>query len=103
MCSYDADADAVTSVMALLPLIKGKPTAVVVEVSKATTARLLHSVHGPCVSAVEDLSAKLFVQCCRQPGLVDVYCNLLDHSRECTARPCLCTANSGCALCFLKK
>ncbi|GJP39026.1 hypothetical protein CLOM_g23421 [Closterium sp. NIES-68] len=79
---YEADADVVMSVIALKPLLRGSSTGVVAEVSKGSTASLLKGMPEMRVSAVENLSAKLFVQCSRQPGLVDVYCKLLDHADE---------------------
>jgi hypothetical protein len=39
----------------------------------------LNSLSGLKVSAVQNLSSKLFVQCSRQCGLVNVYQQLLDH------------------------
>ncbi|CAI5460563.1 unnamed protein product [Closterium sp. Yama58-4] len=77
---YEADADVVMSVIALKPLLRGSNTGVVAEVSKGSTGSLLRGMAEVRVSAVENLSAKLFVQCSRQPGLVDVYCKLLDHT-----------------------
>ncbi|CAI5525545.1 unnamed protein product, partial [Closterium sp. Naga37s-1] len=79
---YEADADVVMSVIALKPLLRGSNTGVVTEVSKGSTGLLLRGMAEVRVSAVENLSAKLFVQCSRQPGLVDVYCKLLDHTDE---------------------
>ncbi|CAI5480563.1 unnamed protein product [Closterium sp. Yama58-4] len=79
---YEADADVVMSVIALKPLLRGTNTGVVAEVSKGSTGSLLRGMAEVRVSAVENLSAKLFVQCSRQPGLVDVYCKLLDHTGE---------------------
>ncbi|CAI7786044.1 unnamed protein product, partial [Closterium sp. NIES-53] len=79
---YEADADVVMSVIALKPLLRGSNTGVVAEVSKGSTGSLLRGMAEVRVSAVENLSAKLFVQCSRQPGLVDVYCKLLDHAGE---------------------
>ncbi|CAI6012296.1 unnamed protein product, partial [Closterium sp. NIES-65] len=81
--SYEADADVVMSVIALKPLLRGSNTGVVAEVSKGSTGSLLRGMAEVRVSAVENLSAKLFVQCSRQPGLVDVYCKLLDHTGGC--------------------
>lgn len=78
----EADADSVLAILALQPLLEGKPGNVVVEVSKASTAELLRTLSGLNISPVEDLSAKLFVQCSRQPGLIDVYRRLLDHGKD---------------------
>ncbi|CAI6009577.1 unnamed protein product, partial [Closterium sp. NIES-65] len=78
-----AHADVVMSVIALKPLLRGSNTGVVAEVSKGSTGSLLRGMAEVRVSAVENLSAKLFVQCSRQPGLVDVYCKLLDHTGGC--------------------
>jgi hypothetical protein len=41
----------------------------------------LNSLSGLKVSAVQNLSSKLFVQCSRQCGLVNVYQQLLDHGK----------------------
>ena len=80
--SYEADADVVMSVLALQPLLSHRRTKLVVEVSKTSTAELLRSIPALRINPVENLSPKLFVQCARQPGLVDVYCCLLDHAGE---------------------
>jgi hypothetical protein len=78
--TYEADAESVLSVLALQPLLDNHSSGnVVVEVSKKSTADLLNSLSGLKVSAVQNLSSKLFVQCSRQCGLINVYQQLLDH------------------------
>ncbi|CAM6026874.1 unnamed protein product [Sphagnum balticum] len=80
--TYEADAESVLSVLALQPLLDDHSSGnVVVEVSKKSTADLLNSLSGLKVSAVQNLSSKLFVQCSRQCGLINVYQQLLDHGK----------------------
>lgn len=79
---YEADADNVLALLALQSLLDERTAGnVIVEVSRKSTAGLLKSLSGLKVSPVQNLSSKLFVQCTRQAGLVNVYQQLLDHSK----------------------
>ncbi|KAG0625220.1 hypothetical protein M758_2G037400 [Ceratodon purpureus] len=79
---YEADADNVLALLALQSLLDERTAGnVIVEVSRKSTAGLLKSLSGLKVSPVQNLSSKLFVQCTRQAGLVDVYQQLLDHGK----------------------
>uniref|UniRef100_A0A7I4B992 RCK N-terminal domain-containing protein n=1 Tax=Physcomitrium patens TaxID=3218 RepID=A0A7I4B992_PHYPA len=79
---YEADADNVLAVLALQSLLDERaPGNVIVEVSRKSTAGLLKTLSGLKVSPVQNLASKLFVQCTRQCGLVDVYQQLLDHGK----------------------
>ncbi|KAK3238055.1 hypothetical protein CYMTET_51907, partial [Cymbomonas tetramitiformis] len=92
---YDADAQALSSLLALQPAISAKavkkePTFapfrtketerlpdVVVEVSKASSGNLLHSLGGDQSESVENMSNRILAQCMRQSGLAKVYCKLM--------------------------
>ncbi|EFJ22713.1 hypothetical protein SELMODRAFT_104898, partial [Selaginella moellendorffii] len=80
--TYEADAEVVLSVLALRPLLQGFKGNVIAEVSKASSANLLMSLSGTRVQTVQNLSAKLFVQCSRQPGLRDVYRQVLSYGKH---------------------
>ncbi|KAJ7564355.1 hypothetical protein O6H91_02G014000 [Diphasiastrum complanatum] len=80
--SYEADADAIISVLAIQPLVENSSGNMIVEVSNSSTGDLLNSLTGSKVRSVQNLSSKLFVQCSRQRGLVDVYRRLLDHGKQ---------------------
>ena len=79
--TYEADAQAMSSLLALQSVTGGEPGGrrpeVVIEVSKRSSADLLERVASDSVSCVEDLTNKLLVQCVRQRGLSKVYRNTL--------------------------
>ncbi|KAK3256571.1 hypothetical protein CYMTET_34297 [Cymbomonas tetramitiformis] len=95
---YDADAQALSSLLALQPAISAKavkkePTFapfrtketerlpdVVVEVSKASSGNLLHSLGGDQSESVENMSNRILAQCMRQSGLAKVYRKLMRHT-----------------------
>lgn len=79
---YQADAESVLTVLALQPLLSGSSGKLFVEVFNSSTADLLKSYSGMEVHPLQNLSSKIFVQCSRQPGLIEVYQELLDHGRQ---------------------
>ncbi|KAI5063841.1 hypothetical protein GOP47_0020511 [Adiantum capillus-veneris] len=79
---YEADADSVLTVLALQPLLDSYFGKLVVEVYNVSTAELLKSSTGLKINTLQNLSSKILVQCSRQPGLIDVYQELLDHDKQ---------------------
>ncbi|GAQ92049.1 hypothetical protein KFL_009110030 [Klebsormidium nitens] len=80
---FEADASAVMSILALRPVLdEVEESKIIVEVTKPSTIDLVKSLGSMDVHPVQNLAAKLFVQCTRQGKLIDVYRKLMDHEDE---------------------
>lgn len=79
---YEADAECVLTVLALQPLLNNSFQKLTVEVFNMSTVELLKSSMGLKVNTLQNLSSKILVQCSRQPGLIDIYQELLEHDKQ---------------------